>query len=357
MDELKQFQITIEKSGRTFKCNTNSVLLQAGLDSGIALPYSCRSGVCSACRGQIRQGEVDFGLVNPRYLSEEDKAHGYVLMCSARPLSDLVVDVNEIDSFSVLPSAQMPARVLKLEKLSEDVVAITLGLPANEPVNYKPGQYLSIVLDEKIERSYSIANAPTTAGMRQLELHVRLIPGGVFSERLTSRLKVREMLKVKLPLGTFYLRESLNKPIVMVASGTGFAPIKAMIEYSLNKIDLDASLTRQTPIYLYWGGRKKSDLYLYELCAEWAKKYEHISFFPVISEATPNCQWTGRTGFVHQEVMKDFPTMNDIVVYACGAPVMVEAAKRDFLKHCGLGEDAFFADSFVTEAEKNQAVA
>jgi CDP-4-dehydro-6-deoxyglucose reductase, E3 len=251
----------------------------------------------------------------------------------------------------------MPARVLKLEKLSEDVVAITLGLPANEPVNYKPGQYLSIVLDEKIERSYSIANAPTTAGMRQLELHVRLIPRGVFSERLTSRLKVREMLKVKLPLGTFYLRESLNKPIVMVASGTGFAPIKAMIEYSLNKIDLDASLTRQTPIYLYWGGRKKSDLYLYELCAEWAKKYEHISFFPVISEATPNCQWTGRTGFVHQEVMKDFPTMNDIVVYACGAPVMVEAAKRDFLKHCGLGEDAFFADSFVTEAEKNQAVA
>jgi CDP-4-dehydro-6-deoxyglucose reductase, E3 len=357
MNELKQFQISIEKSGRTFKCDSSTVLLQAGLGSGVALPYSCRSGVCSACRGQIRRGEVDYGLVNPRYLSEEDKARGYVLMCSARPLSDLVVAINEIDSLPVLPSAQMPVRVLKLEKLSDDVVALTLGLPANEPVNYKPGQYLNIALDEKTERSYSIANAPTTEGVRQLELHVRVIPGGVFSERLTSRLKVREMLKVKMPLGTFYLRENSSKPIVMVASGTGFAPIKAMIEYSINRIDPDATAAGLTPIYLYWGGRKKSDLYLYELCTEWAKKYEHIRFLPVLSEASTNCQWTGRTGFVHQAVMKDFPTMNEIVVYACGAPVMVEAAKHDFLKHCGLAEDAFYADSFVTEAEKNQAIA
>jgi CDP-4-dehydro-6-deoxyglucose reductase, E3 len=357
MNEQKQFQITIEQSGRTFKCNSNTVLLQAGLDSGVALPYSCRSGVCSACRGQIRQGAVDYGLVNPRYLSEEDKTRGYVLMCSARPMSDLVVAVKEIDVLSTLPVAHMPARVLKLENLSDDVVAITLGLPANEPMNYKPGQYLSIALDEKTERSYSMATAPTTEGVRQLELHVRVIPGGVFSERLASRLKVREMLKVKLPLGTFYLRENSKKPIVMVASGTGFAPIKAMIEYSLNKADSDTHLAGLTPIYLYWGGRNKRDLYLYELCTEWARKYPHIQFHPVLSEATSNCQWTGKTGFVHQAVMKDFPKMNDISVYACGAPVMVEAAKRDFLNHCGLAEDSFYADSFVTEAEKNQAIA
>jgi CDP-4-dehydro-6-deoxyglucose reductase len=215
----------------------------------------------------------------------------------------------------------------------------------NEPMLYRAGQYVEFILKDGKRRAYSIANAPHNEGVRQLELHLRLTPGGAFTEHVFGAMKPRDIHRIEMPLGTFFLREESDKPMVMLASGTGFAPIKAIIEYTLQK-----GLTR--PITLYWGGRRREDLYMQALAEQWAGQHPHIRFVPVLSDATPECAWSGRTGFVHRAVMEDFPDLSGHQVYACGAPVVVESALRDFRNSCGLPEEEFFADSFLTEADK-----
>jgi CDP-4-dehydro-6-deoxyglucose reductase len=217
-----------------------------------------------------------------------------------------------------------------------------LRLPMNENFRFLAGQYIDLLLKDGKRRSYSLAHPPRPEGVTYLELHVRHTPGGLFTDRVFSGMKVREILRFEGPLGTFYLRES-EKPAVMVASGTGFAPLRAMCESALEK-----GLKR--PITLYWGCRAKRDLYMLDLPSSW--NAPGFKFIPVLSDPTPDCQWTGRTGFVHRAVMEDFPDMSGVQVYACGAPVMVDAARRDFSLHCSLPSEEFFADSFLTEADK-----
>jgi CDP-4-dehydro-6-deoxyglucose reductase len=218
-----------------------------------------------------------------------------------------------------------------------------LRLPMNENFRFLAGQYIDVLLKEAKRRSYSIANAPKPEGVTFLEVHVRHTPGGLFTDHVFSKAKVRDLLRFEGPLGTFYLREDSDKPIVMVASGTGFAPIKAMCEAAFER-DL------KRPITLYWGCRARRDLYMLDVPASWQR--ENFKFIPVLSDPTPECQWTGRTGFVHRAVMQDFPDMSGVQVYACGAPVMVDAARADFGSQCGLPAEEFFADSFLTEADK-----
>ncbi|MDB5966639.1 MAG: ascD2, partial [Polaromonas sp.] len=294
------------------------------------------------CRARLIEGKVDPGPVNPNYLSEADKAAGYVHLCCATPESDCVFEAEEMELGLV--AAQLPARVMKLEKLAPDVMQLVVGLPPNNPVQYRAGQYLDILLADGVRRSYSMATAPTTEGVRQLELHVRHLPGGVFTDRVFSSLKVKELIRIETPQGFFYLDDTSPKPIVMLASGTGFAPIKAMVEYSLKR-----NMTR--PIHIYWGGRKREDIYMDALAAGWTRDHAHIQYTPVLSDATEACAWQGRAGFVHKAVMEDIADLGAYQVYACGAPVMVEAARRDFTGQ-GLPESQFFADAFVSEADK-----
>ena len=338
------FTITLQPSGKSFSCAENVDILKAGLYSGVSLRYSCRSGVCRTCRGRLMDGKVDGGTVNPNYLSEADKAAGHIHLCFAKPLSDCVIEAEEIDAGTVT-AQQIPVRVMKLEKLAPDVMQIVIGFPPNDPQKFAAGQYLDILLPDGVTRSYSIASVPTTEGIRQMELHVRHMPGGMFTDRVFSSLKLRDLLKVETPHGFFYLDEKSDTPMVMVASGTGFAPIKSIVEYTLQK-----NMTR--PIHVYWGGRKREDIYMHALATSWAQTHSHITFIPVLSDATEACVWDGRKGFVHNAVMQDFPDLSAYQVYACGAPVMIEAARRDFSKDCKLPEDQFFADSFVSEADK-----
>jgi CDP-4-dehydro-6-deoxyglucose reductase len=237
----------------------------------------------------------------------------------------------------------IPCRIEKLDKPAPDVAVVGVRLPMNENFRFLAGQYIDILLKDGKRRSYSIANAPKPEGVTSLELHARHTPGGLFTDHVFTKAKVRDLLRFEGPLGTFYLREDSDKPIVMVASGTGFAPIKAMCEAALER-----NLKR--PITLYWGCRARRDLYMLEVPASWQR--ENFKFIPVLSDPTPECQWTGRTGFVHRAVIKDYPDMSGIQVYACGAPVMVDAARADFGSQCGLPADEFFADSFLTEADK-----
>ena len=328
------FTVTLKPSGHTFEVPEGQNVLQAGLGAGHMLPYSCRAGVCRTCRGTILEGKVDYGLVHETYLPETDKAKGYALLCQAKPLSDLVVEVREVQG--VRPKI-IPCRVERLEKPAPDVAVIGLRLPMNENFRFLAGQYIDFLLKDGKRRSYSLAVRPDPAGITALEIHVRHTPGGVFTDHVFSNLKVRDLLRFEGPLGSFYLREDSNKPIVMLASGTGFAPIKALCEHALEK-----KISR--PITLYWGVRVKRDLYMLDLPRSWP----HVKFIPVLSDET----WDGRMGFVHRAVMEDFPDLSGHQVYACGAPIVVESARRDFSAQCKLPPDEFYADSFLTEADK-----
>src|SRR4051812_1520552 len=327
-------RVTLKPSGHTYEVDEGKTILQAGLDAGHMLPYSCRAGVCRTCRGTVIEGKVDYGAVHETYLPESDKAKGYALLCQAKPLSDLTIEVQEVKG--VRPRI-IPCRVERLDKPAPDVAVIGLRLPMNENFRFLAGQYVDFLLKDGKRRSYSLATRPDPGGVTALEIHVRHTPGGTFTDHVFGKLKVRDLLRFEGPLGSFYLREDSDKPIVMVASGTGFAPIRAICEYAAEK-----KIAR--PITLYWGGRLKQDLYQSDVAAAWP----NVKFVPVLSDE----KWEGRTGFVHRAVMEDFPDLSGVQVYACGAPIVVESARRDFSAQCGLPADEFYADSFLTEADK-----
>jgi len=327
-------KVTLQPSGHTFEVPEGQNIVQAGLAAGFMLPYSCRAGVCRTCRGTVLEGTVDYGMVHETYLPESDKAKGLALLCQAKPLTDVVIEVREVQG--VRPRT-IPCRVEKLDKPAPDVAVIGLRLPMNENFRFLAGQYIDFLLKDGKRRSYSLATRPDPAGVTALEIHVRHTPGGLFTDHVFDKLKVRDLLRFEGPLGSFYLREDSSKPIVMLASGTGFAPIRAMCEYAAEK-----KISR--PITLYWGGRLKRDLYQFEAAQGWP----HVKFVPVLSDE----KWQGRTGFVHRAVMEDFPDLSGHQVYACGAPIVVESARRDFSAQCRLPADEFYADSFLTEADK-----
>jgi len=327
-------RVTLKPTGHSYEVEDGKTVLQAGLDAGYMLPYSCRAGVCRTCRGTIVEGKVDYGAVHATYLPDSDKAKGYVLLCQAKPLTDLTVEVREVHG--VRPRI-IPCRVERFDKPAPDVAVLGLRLPMNENFRFLAGQYIDFLLKDGKRRSFSLATRPDPAGVTALEIHVRHTPGGVFTDHVFGKLKVRDLLRFEGPLGSFYLREDSNKPIVMVASGTGFAPIKAIAELALEK-----KVSR--PITLYWGARLKRDLYQLDIAQSWP----HVKLIPVLSDE----KWDGRMGFVHRAVMEDFPDMAGVQVYACGAPIVVESARRDFSEQCKLPPDEFYADSFLTEADK-----
>ena len=334
-------RVTLKPSGHNYEAAEGQNILQAGLDAGFMLPYSCRSGVCRTCRGTVVEGKVDYGAVHPTYLPDSDKAKGYALLCQAKPLSDLVIEVREVQG---MRPRIIPCRVERLDKPAPDVAVIGLRLPMNENFRFLAGQYIDFLLKDGKRRSYSLATKPDPGGVTALEIHVRHTPGGLFTDHVFSKLKVRDLLRFEGPLGSFYLREDSDKPIVMLASGTGFAPIKAICELALEK-------KIKRPMTLYWGCRLKRDLYQLETASAWHGP--NFKFIPVLSDE----KWSGRTGFVHRAVMEDFPDMSGVQVYACGAPIVIESARRDFSAQCKLPPDEFYADSFLTEADKALATA
>jgi CDP-4-dehydro-6-deoxyglucose reductase len=268
-----------------------------------------------------------------------------VLTCCATALSDVVLESRQVTQTGSFAAKKMPARLSQLERKSADVMLIRLQLPANESFSYHAGQYLDFLLPDGVRRSYSMASAAPEAGhSATLELHVRHLPGGLFTDRVFGAMKEKEILRLEGPFGSFYLREDSNKPIVLLASGTGFAPIKAIIEYMQQK-DI------KRPATLYWGGRRPQDLYLDDWVHTKLRKMPQLRYMPVISDALPEDHWSGRTGFVHRAVLQDLPDLSGHQVYACGVPVMVQSAQQDFAL-AGLPTDEFYADAFTSEADK-----
>lgn len=328
------FQTTIQPSGHQFPVETNETILEAAIRHGYNLPYSCRDGVCGACKGKVLQGEIDHG--HGSALTEAEKNGGMALFCCAKPQSDLVIECQEVSAVKDIQVKTMPCRVHSMEKPAADVMVLKLKLPANERLQFLAGQYIDILLKDQKPRSFSLANAPHSDDF--LELHIRNITGGAFTHHVFSEMKERDILRFKGPLGTFFLREDSDKPIIFVASGTGFAPIKAIIEHALY-------IGIERPMRFYWGARKLSDLYMLDMAKQW--EAQGIVFTPVLSDALPEDEWQGRTGLVHQAVLEDYSDLSPYVVYVCGAPVVVEAAHTNFTAQRGLPNEAFFSDAFT----------
>jgi CDP-4-dehydro-6-deoxyglucose reductase len=331
------FNVTIKPSNHSFTAETDETILEAGLRHGYTMPYSCRDGVCGACKGKILQGEVDYGTYQAFALSDAEKAAGEALFCKAKPRSDLVIESHEVSRVQDIPVKTLPTRIQKMERVAPDVMVLYLKLPANERLQFLAGQYIDILMKDGPARSFSLANAPHDDEF--LQLHIRQIPGGSFSHHVFNEMKERDILRFKGPLGMFYLREDSDKPIIFVASGTGFAPVKAIIEHALH-------IGIKRAIHLYWGARKQSDFYMLDKVKEW-ESYG-VAFIPVVSDE----DWQGRTGFVHQAVLDDFSDLSGHQVYACGAPIVVEAAARDFTGQRGLPQEEFFSDAFVFAPKK-----
>ncbi|ABR89961.1 CDP-6-deoxy-delta-3,4-glucoseen reductase [Janthinobacterium sp. Marseille] len=339
------FQVTVKPSGRQFSCDADETILNAALRAGVGLPYGCKNGACSSCKGLVLSGSVTHGPHQARALSAADEEIGFSLFCCARPNGDVVIEAREVLGIGEFPVKKLPVRVAKVEKLGDDVMLIALQLPASERLQYRAGQYIEFLLKDGKRRSYSLGNAPHSD--EHLTLHIRHMPGGLFTDHVFTTLKERDILRFEGPQGSFFLREDSKKPMVLLASGTGFAPIKAIVEQALH----DKS---QRPMTLYWGGRRPKDLYMHALCEQWAREIPHFNYVPVISHATADDQWQGRSGFVHKAVMEDLPNMSAYQVYACGTPVMVEAAQAEFSALCQLPREEFYADAFTSEADLAQ---
>jgi len=329
-------QVTIKPSDHVFSVNEGETVLDAALRGGFIISYGCRNGACGSCKGKLLEGAIDYGHYQEHALPDAEKQAGMALFCQARPLADLVIWAREVGGVTGIEIRKLPARVHKMERLAPDIMGLQLKLPANDRLQFLAGQYIDFLLPGNMRRSFSMANAPHDDAF--LQLHLRNY-GGLFSKHVFGKMKERDILRFEGPFGTFFLREDSDKPIILLASGTGFAPIKAIVEHALYK-------QLQRPMTLYWGCRTRADLYLHELAERWQREHG-IRYVPVLSDAVPRDRWTGRTGLVHRAVMEDFPDLSGFQVYACGSPVMVEAAHRDFMAHCGLPEDEFYSDSFT----------
>ncbi len=347
------FQVTVQPSGCRFGVEAGETLLAAAIRQGVGMPYGCKDGACGSCKCRKLEGTVSHGPHQSKALSAEEEAAGLVLTCCATPQGDVVLESRQVTDESAFPVRKMPARVQSLQRLAHDVMAVRLQLPANDTMRYHAGQYVEFILRDGARRSYSMANAPhllvhTEGGVTSgpaIDLHIRHMPGGRFTDHVFGAMKEKEILRVEGPFGSFFLREDSSKPIVFLASGTGFAPIKAILEHMQFK-----GISR--PAVLYWGGRRPVDLYMDGWIREQCTRMPNLRYVPVVSNALPEDDWTGRTGFVHRAVLEDLPDLSGHQVYACGAPVVVDSAHADFCASAGLPQDEFYADSFTSEADK-----
>lgn len=333
-------KVRIQPSGHEITVQPNETVLAAALREGVLLPYSCRSGSCGACKGKLLSGSVDYGEYEEKALSPAERAQGKALFCQARPLTDLVIEAREIVAPKDIVIKTLPARVIKLERAAHDVMLLSLKPPQAERFEFLAGQYIDILLPGNERRSFSLANPPQQADT--LELHVRHVPGGKFTGQVFTQLKEKDLLRFRGPLGMFFLQEpdepGTPRPILLIAGGTGFAPIKSIVLDAIARAD-------KRPLHFYWGVRARRDLYMHELAEGWTRTHPGFRYTPVLSEPAAGDAWSGRTGWVHDAVLADYPDLRRHEIYASGPPPMIDAINHSFPAR-GLEEGRLHYDSF-----------
>jgi len=340
------YRITIEPTSHTFTVEQGETILDAALRQGIILPYGCRNGACGTCMGELATGRVSYDSGLPPALSEADADAHKALFCQAHPASDLTIRVQEIDAARDIEIKTLPCRVQILEHLAHDVIRIYLKMPDSERLQFLAGQYIDVLIKGHEPRAFSIANAPHNDEF--IELHIRYVEGGLFTDQVFHHMREKALLRIKGPLGTFYLREDTDRPAILIGGGTGFAPLKGILEHAF-----ETGIDR--PLHLFRGVRARRDLYLEELPSQWDAAHPNFSYTPVLSEPRPEDDWQGETGFVTDSVLSHYPDLTGYDIYMSGPPVMVKAGHKLFIQH-GLDETRFFSDAFeyaaITESIK-----
>ncbi len=338
-------RVTIQPSGHEFTVESGETLLDAALRQGFAFPYGCRNGTCGSCQGRVLSGTFDYAYgERPPGLEETAAACGHALFCQAIPGSDMTIEVREINTVNDIQVKILPCRAESLLQAAHDVMVIRLRLPATERLQFLAGQYLDILLKDGRRRAFSIANAPHEDAF--IELHIRHVEGGTFTDHVFADMKTKAMLRIEGPFGNFVLREESDRPILLIGGGTGFAPLKGMIEHALH-------IGVQRPIHLFWGVRALRDLYMDELPRRWAAEHPHFHYTPVLSEPLPGDDWAGESGTVVEAVLRQFPDLSGFDAYMAGPPAMCTAARDAFLHH-GLTEDHMFSDAFEYAADSQE---
>lgn len=330
------FRVHNRLSGASFEVRADESILDAAMRAGRVLPYSCRFGSCAACKATLISGSVDYGSYEARALTGDEIKAGKLLLCQARPLEDVTIEAHEVDGAVALSIRTLPCRVTRMRRLAHDVMALHLALPPGQVLDYVAGQYIDILLRGGRRRSFSLAGRP--GGAKELEIHVRHVPGGRFTSHVFGSMKERDLLRFEGPFGTFFLRTDSDDPVILMAGGTGLAPMKSMIEDAIAK-------GYRRSMHLFWGVRALRDLYMHELVGQWTRALPCLRYTPVLSEAQPGDRWSGRTGLVHQAVIDAYPDLSGFEVYASGPPPMIDAAKTVFPRHRIRGE-RFYYDSF-----------
>lgn len=330
------FRVRIQPSGHEYTVANQETILEGALRHGYTLPYSCRNGSCGTCKGRLLAGDIDYGKYEDKALSADERAAGLALFCQAVPRSDVVIEARELAAVAGIAIKTLPARVIKMERVADDVMVLSLKLPANQRLQFLAGQYLDILLKDGKRRSFSLANPPHADEF--LQLHIRRVPNGLFTTHVFTQMKQKDLLRLRGPMGTFFLREDSDRPVILIGGGTGFAPIKGMLEHAFAR-----DISR--PLHFYWGVRARRDLYMHALPQAWARTHANFRYTPVLSEPGAEDAWDGRTGWVHAAVLADYPDLSGHEVYASGPPPMIAAIKQAFFAR-GLTPERLFYDSF-----------
>jgi CDP-4-dehydro-6-deoxyglucose reductase, E3 len=330
------YRVCIQPSNKTFDVADGETVLDGARRAGLALPYSCLGGVCGSCKATLISGHCAYPRQPPQALSAAERAHGDVLLCQAVPTDDLVISAREVPSVAELPRRVLPARVVEKRLLADDVMLLGLQTPSAQPLRWLAGQYIDVLLPEGKRRAFSIASAPHASD--RIDLHVRRVPGGGFTQIVFDATPIGSLWRIEGPLGTFVPREDSERPMIFMAGGTGFAPIKAIIEHFLH-------LGTSRAMHLYWGARHQSDLYLPELPALWQTQHPAFQFSAVLSEADASEITRHRGGHVHEAVLDDHADLSPFDLYMSGPPPMIEAARHRFIER-GLDPERLYYDSF-----------
>jgi CDP-4-dehydro-6-deoxyglucose reductase len=331
------FIVSTEPGGHRFSVAADQTLLEAAIAQRIGLPYGCRDGKCGSCTAQLVAGTVSYPSGKTEALTGQPA--DACLTCQAVPESDITLRVAELETVADIEVRILPCRIAEKTRLNHDVIRLRLKLPEAQRLQFLAGQYIEFILADGRKRAFSIASAPHDDAL--LELHVRRVPGGEFTDYIFDELQEKTVLRLQGPLGSFVLREESTRPMLFIGGGTGFAPIKGLLEHAFH-------LGIRRPMAFYWGVRAERDLYLPDLPERWATEHPNFSWVPVLSE--PDANWRGRRGYVHDAVLDDHPDIAGYDVYMSGPPVMVEAGRAAFESR-GLALDHMFSDAFEYAAD------
>ena len=337
---MQNFKLKIIGNDSEYIIDKNLSVLESALNNNIVIPYGCKNGQCGSCRGQVVDGKVTSSINIPPYIiSPIDQEKGWTLFCQAKPESDLTIKVRTLAKGDAIEIKKYPGRVQSLDFPNKDTAILKIKIPSSVNFKFNPGQYIDILLKDQKRRSYSLANS--NGSDENIELHLKNMGNGTFTNHVFNSMKVNEILRFEGPLGGFKFAQDNNKNIVFLASGTGFAPIKSII----NSIDFQVDHN----YFLYWGVRYKKDFYDESTTKFWKENLTNFKFIPVVSDEPSEF----KNGFVHKAVLEDHPNLENFSIYACGSPLMVEAARAEFIKNHKLSEDQFFSDAFLPAIDNN----